>query len=254
MSVPQDVIGNGPLRVIALHGWFGCAAAGWGGYRDLVDGERYSVAFLDYRGYGDRKDDPGPYTIEQIAADTLELADDLGWDTFALIGHSMGSVAIQKVYQLAPQRVTAMIGIAPVHCTPFPWNDDSWKLFDDAAQADGNRFGIIDFTTGNRNTPTWVNKMVAASLANSTREAFGSYLAPWGKADFAADLPDPGQAKVSLIVGAHDPALSAEFVKNTWLVTYPQASLDVVENAGHYPMFEAPVNFTTLVEKALDAI
>jgi esterase len=55
-----------------------------------------------------------------------------------------------------------------------------------------------------------------------------------------------------LLVGEHDPALSEEFVKGSWLKTYPDATVQVIPNAGHYPMFEAPVNFTTLVEKALD--
>lgn len=254
MPVPQNVVGDGPVKVIALNGWFGSASAGWGGYRDLVDGEKYSVAFMDYRGYGDRQDDEGPYTIAQIAADTLELADALGWDEFALIGHSMGGVAIQRVYADAPDRVTALIGVSPVHSTPFPWDDDSWALFDGAAQDDAKRFGIIDFTTGNRNTPTWVNKMVATSVANSTREAFGAILPEWGKADFASEVPQGDQVPVTLIVGAHDPALGADFMKDTWLATYPDATLEVVDNAGHYPMHEAPVNFTTLVEKALDAI
>jgi len=251
MSIPQNVVGNGPVKVIALNGWFGCAAAGWGGYPDLVDPEKYSVAFLDYRGYGARQDVAGPYTMEAISEDTLALADDLGWDSFSLIGHSMGGVAIQRVYADAPDRVNVMIGVSPVHATPFPWNEDSWKLFDDAAQEDGNRYGIIDFTTGNRNTATWLNKMVASSLANSTREAFGGYLEAWGKADFESSLPDPGSATVHLIVGANDPALGADFMRDTWLKTYPSATLEIVDNAGHYPMFEAPVNFTTLVEKAL---
>jgi pimeloyl-ACP methyl ester carboxylesterase len=253
MSIPELVIGEGPTKVIALNGWFGCAAAGWGGYPDLVDGEKYSVAFLDYRGYGARQDVAGPYTMEAISSDVIELADALGWDSFAMLGHSMGGVGIQRVYADAPGRVNAMIGIAPVHSTPFPWDDDSWALFDGAAQEDGNRFGIIDFTTGNRNTLTWVGRMVASSVANSTREAFGGYLTAWGKADFAGEVPTSDQVPVTLIVGAHDPALSADFVKGTWLETYPSATVEVVENAGHYPMFEAPVNFTTLVEKALDA-
>jgi pimeloyl-ACP methyl ester carboxylesterase len=251
MAIPELVVGQGPVRVIALNGWFGSAAEGWGGYPGLIDESKYSVAFLDFRGYGARRDEQGPFTIEQIAADTLGLADQLGWDTFTLIGHSMSGVAIQRVYADAPDRVDALIGIGPVHSTPFPWDDDSWALFDGAAQQDGNRFGIIDFTTGNRNTPTWVNKMVAASVANSTREAFGAYLPSWGKADFASEVPATGQVPVTLLVGRHDPALSEDFVKDTWLKTYPDAQVEVVENAGHYPMFEAPVNFTTLIEKAL---
>lgn len=251
MSVPQLVIGEGPTKVIALNGWFGSAAGGWGGYPDLIDPSAYSVAFLDYRGYGARRDLAGPYTMETISEDTLALADQLGWDSFALLGHSMGGVGIQRVYADAPGRVTAMIGIAPVHSTPFPWDDDSWALFDGAAQEDGNRFGIIDFTTGNRNTATWVNQMVARSVESSTREAFGGYLEAWGKADFADQVPADDQVPVTLLVGAHDPALSADFVNGTWLKTYPGATVEVIENAGHYPMFEAPVNFTTLVEKAL---
>lgn len=253
MAISEHVVGEGPVKVIALHGWFGSAGAGWGGYPGLVDGEKYSVAFLDYRGYGDRKDESGPYTMEAISSDALALADQLGWSSFTLLGHSMGGVAIQRVYADAPDRVNALIGIAPVHSTPFPWDDDSWALFDGAAQEDGNRFGIIDFTTGNRNTPTWVNQMVAGSVENSTREAFGAYLTAWGKADFASEVPQSDQVPVTLIVGAHDPALSADFVKGTWLETYPDARVEVAENSGHYPMFEAPVNFTTLVEKALDA-
>ena len=253
MAIPELVVGEGPVKVIALNGWFGSAEAGWGGYPDLIDGSKYSVAFFDYRGYGARKDSDGPFTAEAASEDTLALADQLGWDTFTLIGHSMGGVFIQRVYADAPDRVNAMIGIAPVHSTPFPWDDDSWALFDGAAQQDGNRFGIIDFTTGNRNTATWVNKMVAASVENSTREAFGSILTAWGKADFASEVPASGQVPVTLLVGEHDPALSADFVNGTWLKTYPDAVVEVIPNAGHYPMFEAPVNFTTLVEKALDA-
>jgi pimeloyl-ACP methyl ester carboxylesterase len=252
MAIPELVVGEGPVKVIALNGWFGSAGAGWGGYPELVDGSKYSVAFLDYRGYGARKDSDGPFTAEAASEDTLALADQLGWDTFSLLGHSMGGVFIQRVYADAPDRVNAMIGIAPVHSTPFPWDDDSWALFDGAAQEDGNRFGIIDFTTGNRNTATWVNKMVAASVENSTREAFGAILTAWGKADFASEVPQTDQVPVTLLVGEHDPALSADFVNGTWLKTYPEASVEVIANAGHYPMFEAPVNFTTLVEKALD--
>lgn len=251
MSIPELVVGEGPTKVIALHGWFGSAGGGWGGYPDLVDPAAYSVAFLDYRGYGARQDVAGPYTLETISQDTLALADQLGWDRFTLLGHSMGGVAIQRVYADAPDRVDALIGVSPVHSTPFPWDDDSWALFDGAAQQDGNRFGIIDFTTGNRNTATWVNRMVASSVAGSTREAFGSYLAAWGKADFADQVPSTDQVPVTLLVGAHDPALSEDFVRGTWLQTYPAARIEVVANAGHYPMFETPVNFTTLVEQAL---
>jgi pimeloyl-ACP methyl ester carboxylesterase len=49
----------------------------------------------------------------------------------------------------------------------------------------------------------------------------------------------------------HDPALGEETVRQTWLPLYPQARLEVAANAGHYPMFEAPANLATLVERFL---
>jgi hypothetical protein len=45
----MTTVGNGPRRVLALHGWFG-SARGWGGLPELIDTERFSYAFLDYRG------------------------------------------------------------------------------------------------------------------------------------------------------------------------------------------------------------
>ncbi len=144
-----------------------------------------------------------------------------------------------------------MIGIAPIHASAFPFDDEGWALFDGAAESDDNRFAIIDYTTGNRNSATWVRKMVDYSVEASTREAFGAYLVPWGKDDFEADIPRDNQPPVHVIVGAHDPALSADFVRSSWLQTYPDATVDELPNAGHYPMWETPVALLTSIEKAL---
>ena len=56
---------------------------------------------------------------------------------------------------------------------------------------------------------------------------------------------------VLVVVGEHDPALGEETVRQTWLPLFPNARLEVAANAGHYPMFEAPVNLATLVERFL---
>ena len=68
----------------------------------------------------------------------------------------------------------------------------------------------------------------------------------WAGADFADEVRG-SELPVLVAVGEHDPALGAETVTQTWLPLYPNARLEVVANAGHYPMFEAPVNLATLV-------
>ena len=252
MPIPQTIVGRGPIRVLALHGWFG-SAAGWGALPGLIDQDTYTYAFLDYRGYGQRVSETGEFTIPEIAADALQLADELGWDRFALLGHSMGGSAVQRVFADAPDRVTALIGISPVPASGVPFDDDGWALFDGAAQQDGNRYAIIDLTTGNRQSRTWIDQMVAFSVAASTREAFGAYLPSWAKYDFAAELPAPS-VPVKAIVGEHDPALGPATVDATWAQQLPGSEVDVQANAGHYAMFETPVSLVTSIEKTLSEV
>ncbi|MFE1411610.1 alpha/beta fold hydrolase [Streptomyces sp. NPDC058746] len=112
MAIAHRRIGTGPVRVIVLHDWFG-TSANWGSVLDYLDPEEFSYAFLDYRGYGERRDVSGRHTLAEIADDVLELADQLGWDTFSLLGHSMGGKAIQQVLVRAPERVEKLIGLTP---------------------------------------------------------------------------------------------------------------------------------------------
>lgn len=246
------VVGAGAQKVIALHGWFG-DADGWGEFPEMLDQEKYSVAFVDYRGYGARVDEAGDHSLAEISADVLAVADELGWQQFALLGHSMGGAAILKVYADAPQRVQALIGVSPVCCFPTPFDDQTRDLFEGAAQNDANRYGIIDFTTGNRNSATWVNTMVAYSVEHSDRTAFGDYLQSWANADFQVD-PSAGNPVVHLVVGSGDPALGRATMEQTWLKLWPEATLTELTDAGHYAMYETPVRFLTEVETALGKI
>ncbi|HET6876235.1 MAG TPA: alpha/beta hydrolase [Jatrophihabitans sp.] len=251
MAGPDIVIGAGATRVIALHGWFG-SSNGWGMLPELIDPDVFSWAFPDYRGYGSRRDEAGEFTIPEIAADTLALADRLGWDRFAVVGHSMGGSAAQRVFADAPERVTALIGISPVPASGVPFDEQSWALFDGAAENDTNRFSIIDFTTGNRQSKYWIDKMVAFSIAVSTREAFGAYLPSWAKYDFSSQLPTP-TVPVHALVGAHDPALGEDTIRATWAAQLPGSQVTVLPDAGHYAMYESPVSLMTAIEKTLGA-
>lgn len=249
MANSHQRVGEGAHKVIGLHGWFGdrtAFAALW----PHLDGAAFSYAFMDQRGYGGAKDVAGAYTIEEIARDALALADALGWERFSLVGHSMGGKAIQQVLADAPERVRALVGIAPVPASGVPFDEQGWGLFSGAADAPANRRAIIDFTTGNRLTGVWLDAMVANSLRVSTRDAFAAYLDSWAKGDFherIAGNPVP----VQLLVGEHDPALGAATMEQTWLKWYPNARLATLSNAGHYPTDETPIALATAIESFL---
>lgn len=243
------LIGNGPHKVIALHGWYG-HARGWGSFAQNLDGTQFSYAFMDCRGYGGMRGSGGPYTMEQVANDAMALADALGWQRFSLVGHSMSGVAIQYVLLAAPERVRALVALTPVSAAGAGIDAESWPLFAAAGSDPSARRTIIDFTTGNRLTGAWLDAMVASSRANSDDEAVAGYMPSFAKADFAARVT--GQTVPLLVLaGEHDAALGEAYCRATWMQHYKRAQMEVIRNAGHYPMDEAPVILATMVEKFL---
>jgi pimeloyl-ACP methyl ester carboxylesterase len=245
------MVGEGPQRVLTLHGWFG-SSRGWGWLPELIDPDRFTYAFPDYRGYGDRRDVAGAYTIAEISEDVLAVADDLGWDRFSVIGHSMGGSAAQRVLADAPDRVERLVGISAVPAGGVPFDDQGWVLFDGAAASPANRRAIIDLTTGGRLSARWLDAMVQFSIEHSTVEAFGAYLSAWAHTDFVEEI-DGNPVPTLVIAGEHDPALGARTMEQTWMRHYPNAHLEVVPNAGHYAMYETPVHLATLLERFLGA-
>lgn len=260
MASSPVTVGSGPHHVLAVHGWFG-SARGWGSLPEYLDGANYTYVFLDLRGYGERKQASGQFTMEEAAADVLTLADELGWESFSVIGHSMGGKVAHQVLLQAPGRLRALVGVNPVPAAEVPMDEQTWALFHGAADNPGNRAAIIDFTTGSRLTRSFINQLVRHSLDNSTVEAFSAYLLSWAKSDFSgqvatgatvpANTVPANTVPVQVIVGETDPALSAAVMEQTWLAYFPGAELEILANAGHYPMFETPVALATSIERFL---
>jgi pimeloyl-ACP methyl ester carboxylesterase len=243
-------VGSGGHHVVAVHGWFG-SARGWGSFPGFIDGSAYTYVFMNLRGYGDRKDVAGEFTMDEAAADALAVADDLGWDRFSVVGHSMGAKVGHRVLLRAPDRVRKLVGLNAVPPGQVPFDEQGWALFSGAPGNPGNRAAIIDLTTGNKLTKTFINQVVRHSLENSTVEAFGGYLQAWAKSDFSAQAKVDTATPVKLIVGVNDPAMSADVMEQTWLVFFPEAELTILPDAGHYPMIESPVSLATSIEEFL---
>jgi pimeloyl-ACP methyl ester carboxylesterase len=250
MTSSHVSIGSGEHHVLAVHGWFG-SARGWGSLPDFLDRSAYTYTFMDLRGYGDRKHVTGEFTMEEAAADAIDLADELGWDRFSVIGHSMGGKVAHQVLLQAPDRVRKLIGLNPVPAAAVSMDEQGWALFSGAAGNAGNRAAIIDFTTGSKLTKTFINLVVRHSLENSTVEAFAAYLRAWAKSDFSDQAKKDTSTPVKVIVGVNDPALTADVMEQTWLVYFPEAEMTILPDAGRYPMYESPVSLATSIEEFL---
>ena len=249
MTLGHRTFGRGPHKVIALHGWFGDHTC-YDATLDALNSEEFTYAFPAYRGYGLSKHLSGDYSMQEISADVIALADALGWETFSLIGHSMGGKATQRVLIDAPGRVRNIIAVTPAPACEVPFTPDEWNLFFGAAKNLENRRAIINFSSGNRLSPVWINYVARYSAETSNVEAFAGYLQAWAKTDFAEQVQG-NPIRMKVIAGEHDLALTPDVMKGTYMAWFPNAVLEIMPNAGHYPMNETPIALATSMENFL---
>ncbi len=90
--------------VIALHGWLDNAAS-FSRLAPLLEGVR--IVALDLPGHGHSAHRPAgaAYNIWDYAHDVLQVAEQLGWQRFTLLGHSMGAIVSVLLAGAMPERV-----------------------------------------------------------------------------------------------------------------------------------------------------
>ncbi len=244
--LPHDLVGCGDHRVVYLHGWLGDRTS-FDPIRPHLDTERFSHLFVDHRGYGQARTATGEFTVSEAATDVLATISALGWQDFSLVGHSMGGMVAQHVLVSAPQRVRALVGISPVPASGVPFDEQGWNLFAGAARSPDNRRAIIDMTTGNRLPSAWLDAMVRRSEERIDPAAFRTYLDSWSQTDIHQSVQGI-ETPVLVLAGAHDPALSSDVMKQTWLHWYPNGELEVLADAGHYAPDETPLGLVARIE------
>jgi pimeloyl-ACP methyl ester carboxylesterase len=244
-------VGHGPHAVIVLHGWFGDAHA-FEPMEAALDGASFSYVFMDNRGYGGMRGVAGEYTMDEVATDALALADALGFATFSVVGHSMGGMALERLALLAPLRLRKLVAVAPVPSCGVVLDGPARQLFLDASASVAARRAIINRSTGGRLPAAWLDWKAQYSWESSDRAAFAACFLAWSETDFSADIK---AARVALpllaLVGEHDPRFDAALMRRTYLAWYPQARLEVLGNAGHYPMNETPLALAASIEAFL---
>ena len=129
---------SGYLPVIALHGWLDNAASF---DRMLPHMDNLHVVALDLAGHGPsghRSEDSG-YDIWSDIADVMAVADQMGWDTFALLGHSRGAIISGLVAGTFPDRISHAVLIDGYVPTPVDDGNSAKQLA--KAIHENKRFG-----------------------------------------------------------------------------------------------------------------
>jgi pimeloyl-ACP methyl ester carboxylesterase len=238
---PSKVLGRGPIRLIAVAGWMGDHHL-FDPMLPFFDDQQFTVALLDARGYGSRRNVAGPFTIEQIAEDMLACADGLGWDRFHVLGHSMAGMSAQRIIVDAPQRIVSAILVAPVPASGARIDQDRWNLLVTATTDPDARKRLIDVNTGRVQADDWLSTLRDVSVAGTRPDALQAYMLSWTGPGFQEEIRDV-TVPVHVAIGRLDPSASESRLRDSIGSWFGTIEFSVLEGCGHYPMWERPKDF-----------
>ncbi|MFJ5300098.1 alpha/beta fold hydrolase [Pseudomonas sp. NPDC088368] len=93
--------------VIALHGWLDNANS-FARLAPKLKGLRILALDMAGHGHSDHRPAGAGYGLPDYAHDVLQVAQQMGWDTFSLMGHSLGAIVSVIVAGSLPDRVNRL--------------------------------------------------------------------------------------------------------------------------------------------------
>jgi pimeloyl-ACP methyl ester carboxylesterase len=244
------LIGVGPNKVLLFPGLLGTRDA-FDEMLKYADLERFQYAIADYRGYGALKNLDGLFTLREAVIDAYRLVEFLGWQKFAVGGHSLGALGAQMLAVALPDRVSAIVSIAGLSPKGAPADPARIALMNEASTSQERRAEVVSRGTAGRYGTVFAQKLVAATFEQIRPSAFASYArdaANTNLSDSVKGLPHP----VLVLVGEFDPVCTEAAAKETMAKLYQSVTIEVLGGASHYPVCEAPVATVTAMERFLE--
>jgi len=240
--------GNGAEGVLVMHDWHS-DHTNYDPILPYLDGTMFTYAFVDLRGYGLSKDIAGQYTVAEIARDCLAVADELGWQRFHVMGHSMTGMATQRIAADAPSRIKSAIAVCPVSAAGNAIDDATLGFFLSTTDDDDRFRALLRYMSGGL-SEQWETAKLRQSRRSVNPGCRGGYLTMFARTNFADEVLGL-KTPFLVVIGDHDRGLDRDAMDKTFLAWHPNAELAEVPNCGHYPMQECPPYFATVIERFL---
>jgi 3-oxoadipate enol-lactonase len=173
----------------------------------------YRIVRFDLRGHGSSPAPDGPYTIDELARDVLELADSLGIRRFHYAGVSIGGAIGQHLAIDHGERLASLAVIASA--ARFA-NPESWPQRAATVRSEGTEV-LVPSRTGTWFTPEFAEAQPEATqrlldmLRVTSREGYAGCCEAIGRFDARDRLGRIGVPSLA-IAGSEDPATTPEMV------------------------------------------
>ena len=258
--------GPGERPFLLLHGFTG-AKEDFTEWLDPLAKAGWHTVAPDHRGHGasSKPKEESAYSFEILADDAQALVDALGWDRYALLGHSMGGMVAQFLATKSPERLDALVlmdtGHGPVENLDPTMVEAAISIvrtqgIDALADILADHESPLDSAAHQRllaEQPGYAefedHKFRATSPSLYVPMA-ASFVSAADRLDDLRRLPD--SLPTLVIVGDQDQPFIGPSERMTEAI--PDASLAVIPNAGHSPQFENPEAWWAVLSEFLGAL
>ena len=250
-KVNYTIHGNGEKKVIVLHSWMDDYES-WKPMLPYLNLDAHTYAFMDLRGYGKSKDVKGKCNSDEIANDIFDIADDLKWDEFYLVGHSMSGMAVQKAALLdSKKRIQKIVAVTPVSSAGFPVDDQTLQFFQSIPQNEEMTKTAFGAFTSNRLSDNWYEIRTKRNIEAIDKDAQLAYIEMWTKENFQEEMKSV-ETPFLVLTGKHDHLGFVLAEQEKAFQDFQNVDFLEIESSGHFPMFETPALLAAAIEKYLE--
>lgn len=222
--------------LVLIHG-FPLDHSMWDGLTPHLDGA--DVICPDLRGFGESAVVDGAYSLEDMADDLVALLDALHIDKAAFVGHSMGGYIALALARKYPQRVTGL-GLVGTQALPDTPERKAGRYATAEQIAAQGAIVVADAMAPKLSSnPQHIDDLHALILRQPAAGLMGALAAMAERLD-SSDLLPTFRFPVVIVVGLADMLIPVER-SHEMKAAIPQATLTEIPNAGHLPMWDAPV-------------
>ena len=241
---------DGPTALVFLHYWGGSRRT----FAPVIASlsSRCTVVVYDQRGWGAARDLPGPYGINQLADDVIDVVRELEIDRFLLVGHSMGGKVAQLAASRNPEGLAGVILVAPAPPRPTVDADaaqrrshayDSRESISDALQ---RVLTYRPLAAGLR------EQVIADSLARNP-----DALLAWPMHGMIQNITGPAgliEVPVHVLAGRHDLVDPPASLEANLLPVIPGARMTVLDGTGHLSPLELPDQIANEIDQFVASV
>jgi 3-oxoadipate enol-lactonase len=228
---------------LVLSASLGATLESWDAQIQAFAGQ-FRVVRYDRRGHGSSPVPPGPYSLDDLGGDVLDLLDELELERASFCGLSLGGLVGMWLAVDAPGRLDRLVlaCTGPAFRPPEQWRERAVRV-----RADGVS-GIADSVLARWFTPDAPPEVVArfrAQLEGTPAEGYAGCCEALAGADLSSRLGEIA-APTLVLTGAMDPVVRAE--EGAALASgIPGARHEPIAGAAHIPSAEQPAAFNELV-------